>query len=83
MGNWAIPLGALILSAAALAYSTLNFKRTGKSSFEQAMSDRITQLTAELQQVRADYLECGRRCKRLEDENYKLMRRLMRLENGE
>ncbi len=83
-GDWSIPLAAVILSAAGLGYGIFGTgRRDASSSLEQAMSDRITDLTNQVAALRDDNKECARRCRDLERENLGMLRKLAKMENGQ
>ncbi len=80
--EYSIPLGALIVSVAALVYGMSRGKSGTVGEIEKAMNDRIADLLEQLASAKIDNLECARRCDDLRTENIDLMRRLVRLENG-
>ncbi len=79
--SYAIPLAALIVSAAALIYGVTRGRVSTLSSIEQAMSDRIEDLLRQLTEAKEEMRDCARRCKRLEQRNTELMARLLKLEH--
>jgi cell division protein FtsB len=73
--DYAIPLGALILSAAALAFTALGMRSKASGTYVSDLERRVK----ECEDGRA---QLKRRLGELEDENINLMRRVMKLENG-
>ncbi len=80
--DYAIPLAAFIVSAAALVYGVFGTRQSSSSSLEQAMADRITDLTNQVMLLREENKECARRTAQLERENLVMLRQLAKLENG-
>ncbi len=80
--DYAIPLSAFIVSAAALVYGVFGTRQSANNSLEQAMADRITDLTNQVMLLRDENKNCAQRCRDLESQNITMLRRLAKMENG-
>lgn len=81
--DYSIPLAAFIVSAAALVYGVFGTGRFNRlSTMEQALNDRVADLTQQVNGLREENKECARRCRDLERENIELLRKVARMENG-
>ena len=80
--NYAIPLAALIISLTAFIFGVVRSHSSTLNSIEQAMSDRIEDLTKQLDDAKVEIRELNRRCQYLEGRNTQLMSKLLKLENG-
>ncbi len=80
--DYAVPLAAFIVSAAALIYGVFGTRQSASSSLEQAMADRITDLTNQVMLLREENKDCARRTAMLERENLNMLRKLAKMENG-
>lgn len=81
--DWGILLATVVLSGAGLAYTIIRGRTSTMSEIEEAMSKRIDDLVRQVTELKTDNVECARRCTALERENRKLMREILKLENGD
>lgn len=76
IGSYAIPLAAAIVSAATFLMSGLTVRR-------QQETTRLVELEHEAAELRRLLADCDKLTRQLRDENTTLMRRILKLENGE
>jgi hypothetical protein len=80
--DFAIPLGALILSAAALIYGVMGGRSETMTGIERALNDRITDLSHQVSELKIELRECASQRAAVERENVELMRQVFKLKNG-
>jgi hypothetical protein len=81
--TYAIPLAALIVSAAALVYGAMGGRRSTMTGIEASLNNRLTDLVRQVDDLRDDLKECVSQRAALERENVALMRQVMHLKNGD
>jgi cell division protein FtsB len=83
LSPYAIPLAALIVSAAALVYGAIGGRRTTMTGIEASLNNRLTDLVRQVDELKEELHECTRQRASLERENIALMRQVMNLRDGE
>ncbi len=85
---YSIPIAALIISVATLVYSGLSIRQKSEVDQEGLLYERIDDLEGRLAVAETHTESCEKRCaalerkmKDLKDENFSLMRRVLRMEN--
>lgn len=79
---WAIPLAALIVSIAALAYTVFNSRQSATHTYAQQLERRVEHLERELEKALALVAETHKENSGLRDENYALLQRLFHATGG-
>lgn len=77
-----VALGGLLVSVGAVTWGVVTGRRSNLSSLESILNGRIHDLTEQLRMLKDELKECNRRGGQLERENIRLMRRIIKLENG-
>jgi hypothetical protein len=87
LASYAIPLAALIVSAASFVGATLlsarSYARSASSAWVGELESRIDHLQEDLAECRADRQRLHARCEDLHESEVRLMRRVMALEAAE
>lgn len=73
MPDWAVPVGALIISAATLIYTALQSNKMARKSYVEDLEDQVKRLRDDLRQCNKSRID-------LEKKNFQLMSEMIDLE---